>query len=1627
MRIFTLQPKRIVKAVLIILLLGVAGMTKANTVNLHTACDARAKFLNANTRMNVNRGEDLSFVTTYQTADGKTYSFTVTEESNYVAHFGIPSDLLYSFNSDGQTVTVTGHADGTNATGPLVIPETVMLEYWNGEAYAIGSFTVTRIAASAFKNCSGLTGSLILPSTITFIGDKAFMNCTGFFGTLYLGESMITIEERAFWGCSGFVGTLVIGASVENIGDYAFKGCSGITTLDYNATNCSIGTHWNLTGTGTSSWDSSWLDECSSLTTLHIGNTVEVIPPYAFNRRIEIGWPVHHALSGQLVIPNSVTTIGDGAFSRCLFTGDLVIPNSVTTIGYKAFQYSSFTGNLTLSNSLTTIGDRAFYNCDDFTGHLVIPDSVTSIGEMAFESCSGFTGVTLGNALTTIGRRAFLWCSGFTGSLTIPESVTTIGENAFGSCPGFTGTLTIGNSVTTIGNNAFYGCSGFTGTLTIGNSVTTIGSGAFSGCSGFTGTLTIGNSVTTIGSGAFKNCSGFTGDLIIPNSVITIDGGNPSGAFQGCSGFSGILVIGSSVTSIITAAFYGCSGFTAIYVRPETPPYIYSTFEYSIRNIPVYVPCGKLSDYQNNSGWNVFTNMIENCTDPVAITATCDPAEGGTLSGTGFYVEGYDCTLTATPNTGYAFSHWTKDGTVVSENATYTFTVAEAAEFVAHFVVSYDITVTCNPAEGGMATGAGTYGYGTTVTLTAMANENYSFINWTKNGAEVSTSEAYTFTVTENAAFTANFGFVGYEVTATANPAEGGSVSGGGSFLPNATCTLTATANEGYSFLNWTKDGIEVSTETSFSFIVTEVGNYVANFSLNTYEITATANPDTGGTVSGAGTYDHGTTATLTATANEGYTFVNWTKDSTTVSTDASYSFIVTEVGNYVANFSLNTYEINVLVNPAEGGTTTGGGTYDHGTTATLTATPNAGYIFINWTKEGEEVSTSETYSFVVTEAADYVANFSLSYEITATANPTEGGSISGAGIYAYGTSLTLTATPNAGYNFLYWTRDDAMVSNDLAYSFVVTEDAAFVAHFIVSAYVSITATANPTESGSVDGGGTYLTGSTCTLTAIANADHSFINWMKNGEEVSSEAEYSFIVTEGGDYVANFASDGLHWDFDPEAYANSMTVTGFVMIDSVEQHSPSWEIGAFHGNECRGSARLAEELRTNQGQLYFVLTVYGNEDGDEITFQLYDHILNQVLDLDCSTSLSFSTSESIGDPSNLLPLNFIDGEVVQTTDFTSGWNWYSTYIEQTDIDGLQILEDGLGTNGVQIKSQQQYVNYYEGMGWMGMLASIDNESTYKIKTAAPCTVEMTGSETNVSAHPITVGPGWNWIGYPVNASMSVTTAMSGITPANGDQVKAQNGYANYYDGMGWMGTLSTIEPGMGILYKSNGSGNFTLVYPTTTKGEALAENLTAENNHWVPDMHAYPDNMTVTAVLELDDVELTSSNYELAAFANGNCRGSVRLMYIEPLNRHIAFLTITGEDVEALNFCLYDTTTGEEVYGASEQINFSNNAIVGDLREPYVLHFRGITGTDEWANSLQVFPNPVARGENVSLSSTEDIGKVQIEIINALGVLVERLRATTVQAIAAPNVAGIYTLRITAEGRGLCYRKLVVR
>ena len=217
----------------------------------------------------------------------------------------------------------------------------------------------------------------------------------------------------------------------------------------------------------------------------------------------------YHTSDGNIV-DISGRDFGANVVSHKVVDGECVIEFDapITKIPMNAFRKKKLTGNLVIPNSITTIEKSAFYGCTGLSGNLTIPNSVTTIGESAFLKCSGFTGnLTIPNSVKTIEKLAFRGCTGFKGDLTIPNSVTTIGESVFFGCTGLSGNLTIPNSVTTIGETAFSNCIGFTGNLTIPNSVTTIGNFAFSYCTGFTGDLSLPKSLEVVGSRSFEFCN----------------------------------------------------------------------------------------------------------------------------------------------------------------------------------------------------------------------------------------------------------------------------------------------------------------------------------------------------------------------------------------------------------------------------------------------------------------------------------------------------------------------------------------------------------------------------------------------------------------------------------------------------------------------------------------------------------------------------------------------------------------------------------------------------------------------------------------------------------------------------------------------------------------------------------------------------------------------------------------------------------------------------------------------------------------------------------------------------------------------------------------------------------------
>ena len=461
------------------------------------------------------------------------------------------------------------------------------------------------------------SGALTIPSTIdgkkvTSIGKKAFEHCRKL-TNITIPNSVTSIEEYAFDSCISLT-NITIPDSVTSIGIYAFYGCSSLTNITIPGNVTSIGS--------CAFWD------CRSLTSINVSNNnknYSSIDGILFNKdKTEIITYPANKEGTSYDIPNSVTSIGNGAFAYCSSLTNIIIPNSVTSVGYSAFENCDSLTSITIPDSVTSIGYSTFFGCSSLKS-ITIPDSVTSIGHHAFEVCSSLTNITIPDSVTSIGIYAFHDCSSLT-SITIPEGVTSIGYSAFEDCNSLTSinvsdnnknyssidgvlfnkdkteiikypakkketSYDIPNDVTYIGDYAFEDCSSLTN-ITIPNSVTRIRYNAFENCRNLT-SITIPDTVTEIGSYAFYKCSSLT-NITIPNSVTSIE----NQTFFSCENLTSIT-IPNSITSIGDRAFYECSSLTSITI-PDTVTEIGSYAFYkcsSLTNITIPEGVTSISEY----------------------------------------------------------------------------------------------------------------------------------------------------------------------------------------------------------------------------------------------------------------------------------------------------------------------------------------------------------------------------------------------------------------------------------------------------------------------------------------------------------------------------------------------------------------------------------------------------------------------------------------------------------------------------------------------------------------------------------------------------------------------------------------------------------------------------------------------------------------------------------------------------------------------------------------------------------------------------------------------------------------------------------------------------------------------
>ena len=897
--------------------------------------------------------------------------------------------------------------------------------------------SVTSIGNYAFYNCYNLT-SIELPDSITSIGNNAFSNCYNL-TSIELPSSVTSIGNYAFYYCYNLT-SIELPSSVTSIGNYAFYYCYNLTSIELSSSLTSLGSYafyycYNLTSielpSSLTSIGNSAFYNCYNLTSIELPSSLASIgnrafsyctglasitsfaetPPYLYydafyavptnipvyvpcdteeNYQASNGWSnfsnITGMCSGEVTVtvnPSEGGTVtGAGyysggevcvltatpnqgfAFSNWTENGRVISMDSVytfyahpTTIvatfssnspivfadanvkaicvanwdtdGDGELSYAEaalvtdlgdvfmYNGSISSFNelqcfiSLTSIGYEAFFDCYNLTS-ITLPSSLTSIGNYAFYYCNNLTSIELPSFVTSIGYDAFYYCYNLT-SIALPSSVNYLGTNAFAGCSGLeqitvdsdnpyfdsrencnaiintsTNALVTGckntvipSSVTSIGDYAFYNCYDLT-SIELPDSITSIGYGAFSYCSGLTSielpdsltsidgevfyycynltSIELPSSITSIGYRAFSYCSGLT-SIELPDSLTSIEGE----VFYYCYNLTSIE-LPSSLTSIGDWAFGDCTGLASITSFAETPPYSYDySFENVSTNIPIYVPCGVSEDYQYASGWSIFANFYEMCpsnhwtaesyqnsmfmigkvmidgveqVSPILeLGAFCnDECRGSALpvldGGQWLYF------MTIDGNSGDDITFRLYDHAIQQELNYYCFNVIPFEvygligidePYEVQFASTLSVSVDVNPENAGTVEGTGEYAIGEYVTLTATANEGYLFNSWTLDGEIVSTEPSYSFTVTEPVSLTANFDIL-YSVSVDVNMEEAGVVTGEGEYLSGTEVTLTATANEGYIFKNWTLDGEIVSTEPSYTFTVTESVNLTANF-----------------------------------------------------------------------------------------------------------------------------------------------------------------------------------------------------------------------------------------------------------------------------------------------------------------------------------------------------------------------------------------------------------------------------------------------------------------------------------------------------------------------------------------------------------------------------------------------------------------------------------------------------------------------------------------------------------------------------------------------------------------------------------------------------------------------------
>lgn len=483
------------------------------------------------------------------------------------------------------------------------------------------------------------------------------------------------------------------------------------------------------------------------------------------------------------------------------------------------------------------------------------------------------------------------------------------------------------------------------------------------------------------------------------------------------------------------------------------------------------------------------------------------------------------------------------------------------------------------------------------------------------------------------------------------------------------------------------------------------------------------------------------------------------------------------------------------------------------------------------------------------------------------------------------------------------------------------------------------------------------------------------------------------------------------WTVNPHDFENTMTLIGELKYNGKPGEDEEDIVAAFDQNgRCIG---LQHPVYNKRYDRYFtMMTIYSDSDikGQDVTFRVWDASTGEIHSkVVTSENIKVASNALYGTITQPVDLNATD-LLEQQLKLAKGWQWKSLFVKPETMTVESVFAPVLAKTGT-VKNQNRYAMVQNGKT-VGSLTDMSVSTMYRINMTDSATLRVTGAKLSPQDEPITLSNGWNWLGYTPGFSASPGYALAAASPQNGDIIKSQRGFA-YYQDYEWIGTLTAMEPGEGYMYKA--AGNRTFNYPSVApqRAKRALRFISKVDSVWhfgQPDYHAYPNTMTVTAKIMKDGQEVHGA--DVGFFINDvNWASSEEVedwyfINVTHLGNHIPIkikVWIPEED---------------KVYESSTVLNYDDDAIVGDLDNPFIITVDTSTGINA-VESGSVTITPRRAKDKVVVTSGSPIR--QLRMFNMQGAAVcsdspSDAHHATINVSSLPN--GIYLVDVlTADGR----------